>query len=54
MTDKLQIHALTCDVLVAAEGPAGVPCALAAARCEARVILCQDRPELRVYERATS
>lgn len=34
------------DVLVAGGGAAGVPCALAAARCGARVILCQDRPVL--------
>lgn len=37
---------LACDVLVAGGGPAGVPCALAAARNGARVILCQDRPVL--------
>ena len=37
---------LRCDVLVAGGGPAGVPCALAAARNGARVILCQDRPVL--------
>lgn len=37
---------LNCDVLVAGGGPAGVPCALAAARCGAKVILCQDRPVL--------
>ena len=34
---------LCCDVLVAGGGPAGVPAALAAARCGAQVILCQDR-----------
>lgn len=39
-------HDLECDVLVAGGGAAGVPCALAAARCGARVILCQDRPVL--------
>lgn len=39
-------HKLDCDVLVAGGGPAGVPCALAAARCGARVILCQDRSVL--------
>ncbi len=39
-------HDLTCDVLIAGGGPAGVPCALAAARAGARVILCQDRPVL--------
>ena len=42
----LQRHRLTCDVLVAGGGPAGVPCAIAAARNGARVILCQDRPVL--------
>lgn len=42
----VQNHELTCDILVAGGGPAGVPCALAAARCGARVILCQDRPVL--------
>ncbi len=40
------IHQLECDILVAGGGPAGVPCALAAARGGARVILCQDRPVL--------
>lgn len=39
-------HDLECDVLVAGGGPAGVPCALAAARNGAKVILCQDRPVL--------
>ncbi|GMV95359.1 MAG: hypothetical protein AMXMBFR82_51370 [Candidatus Hydrogenedentota bacterium] len=39
-------HELACDVLVAGGGAAGVPCALAAARCGARVILCQDRSVL--------
>ena len=39
-------HELSCDVLVAGGGPAGVPAALAAARCGASVILCQDRPVL--------
>lgn len=37
---------LECDILVAGGGPAGVACALAAARCGAQVILCQDRPVL--------
>lgn len=41
-----QRHTLECDVLVAGGGPAGLPCALAAARCGSRVILCQDRPVL--------
>ncbi|MBG87524.1 MAG: pyridine nucleotide-disulfide oxidoreductase [Verrucomicrobiales bacterium] len=39
-------HELDCDVLVAGGGAAGVPCALAAARNGAKVILCQDRPAL--------
>lgn len=46
MASILTHHALSCDVLVAGGGPAGVPAALAAARCGARVILCQDRPVL--------
>ncbi|MBE7560601.1 FAD-dependent oxidoreductase [bacterium] len=37
---------LSCDVLVAGGGMAGVSCALAAARNGANVILCQDRPVL--------
>jgi hypothetical protein len=41
-----QQHELTCDVLVAGGGAAGVPCALAAARNGAKVVLCQDRPVL--------
>ncbi len=36
-------HELRCDVLVAGGGAAGVPCAIAAARNGAKVILCQDR-----------
>ncbi|MDP7447563.1 MAG: FAD-dependent oxidoreductase, partial [Candidatus Latescibacteria bacterium] len=43
---SIQQHELECDVLVAGGGPAGVPCALAAARGGARVILCQDRSVL--------
>ncbi|MBL9214473.1 MAG: FAD-dependent oxidoreductase [Opitutaceae bacterium] len=39
-------HHLDCEVLVAGGGPAGVCCALAAARLGAKVILCQDRPVL--------
>ncbi len=39
-------HRLECDVLVAGGGSSGVPCAIAAARQGARVILCQDRPVL--------
>ncbi|MFH1570222.1 MAG: FAD-dependent oxidoreductase, partial [Gemmatimonadota bacterium] len=42
----MDTHPLDCDVLVAGGGPAGVPCALAAARCGARVGLCQDRSVL--------
>ncbi len=42
----MDTHELHCDVLVAGGGPAGVCCALAAARCGAKVILCQDRPVL--------
>lgn len=39
-------HTLACDVLVAGGGAAGVPCALAAARCGAQVVLVHDRPVL--------
>ena len=39
-------HHLTCDVLIAGGGAAGLPAALAAARNGARVILCHDRPVL--------
>ncbi|MBI1309893.1 FAD-dependent oxidoreductase [bacterium] len=42
----LTLHELECDVLVAGGGAAGVPCALAAARGGARVVLCQDRSVL--------
>jgi hypothetical protein len=42
----VETHNLNCDILVAGGGAAGVPCALAAARCGASVILCQDRPVL--------
>ena len=42
----MSVAELHCDVLVAGGGPAGVCCALAAARCGANVILCQDRPVL--------
>ncbi|MCP4512402.1 MAG: FAD-dependent oxidoreductase, partial [Fuerstiella sp.] len=41
-----QVHELNCEILVAGGGAAGVPCALAAARCGAKVILCHDRPVL--------
>ena len=33
-------------ISIAQGAAAGVPCALAAARCGAKVILCQDRPVL--------
>jgi hypothetical protein len=46
MSNLLQTHELNCDVLVAGGGPAGVPCAIAAARNGANVILCQDRAVL--------
>ncbi len=39
-------RSLLCDVLVAGGGPAGVPCALAAARAGAQVILVHDRAVL--------
>jgi hypothetical protein len=41
-----EMHELDCEILVAGGGAAGVPCALAAARCGAKVILCHDRPVL--------
>ncbi len=40
------ITELECDVLVAGGGPAGVPAAIAAARCGAKVLLLQDRAVL--------
>ncbi len=43
---KIDLTELKTDILVAGGGPAGVSCALAAARCGAKVILCQDRPVL--------
>jgi hypothetical protein len=43
---KPDLTSIECDILVAGGGPAGVSCALAAARCGAKVILCQDRPVL--------
>ena len=42
----LTTHNLSCEILVAGGGPAGLACAIAAARCGADVILCQDRPVL--------
>lgn len=46
MSRLLQTNQIKCDILIAGGGPAGVPCALAAARNGAQVILCQDRPVL--------
>lgn len=43
---SFQPRRLSCDVLVAGGGCAGVACAIAAARQGAKVILCQDRPVL--------
>ncbi|MBI4626152.1 MAG: FAD-dependent oxidoreductase [Verrucomicrobia bacterium] len=40
---RLSEHKLECEVLVAGGGPAGVCCALAAARLGVRTLLCQDR-----------
>lgn len=42
----MQNHHLSCDVLVAGGGIAGVVCAIAAARARSTVVLCQDRPVL--------
>lgn len=42
----MDTHLISCDILVAGGGPAGVPCALAAARNGAKVVLCQDRAVL--------
>ncbi len=39
-------HKISCDILIAGGGPAGVPCAIAAARSGAKVVLCQDRSVL--------
>lgn len=44
--ELFSINHLTADVLVAGGGPSGVPCAIAAARQGAKVILCQNRPVL--------
>ena len=40
------ISKLDCEILIAGGGPAGVSCALAAARRGAKTLLCQDRPVL--------
>ena len=46
MLNVERFETLECDILVAGGGAAGVPCALAAARLGAKVILVQDRPVL--------
>ncbi len=43
MKDKILLE---CELLVAGGGPAGVSCAITAARLGTKVILCQDRPVL--------
>lgn len=43
---RLEDHFLDCEVLIAGGGMAGCCAAIAAARCGARVILCQDRSVL--------
>lgn len=43
---NFKTHSVDCDILVAGGGPAGVPCAIAASRQGAKVILCHDRPAL--------
>ena len=42
----VQEHSLSCDLLVAGGGLAGVCCAVSAARLGTRVVLIQDRPVL--------
>lgn len=42
----MELHEIQCDVLVAGGGPAGIACAISAARNGAKVILCQDRSVL--------
>jgi hypothetical protein len=44
--DILTRSELECDILIAGGGLAGVACALEAARCGAKVVLCHDRPVL--------
>lgn len=43
---SLSMISLKTDILIAGGGPAGVPCAVAAAREGAKVVLVQDRPML--------
>ena len=42
----MDTYNLNCDVLVAGGGPAGIACAIAAARNGSKVILCHDRSVL--------
>ena len=42
----MENHSISCNVVVAGGGPAGVPSAIAAARSGVKVVLCQDRPVL--------
>ncbi len=44
--NKLENNYLSCDIFIAGGGPAGVNCAIAAARSGSKVILCQDRSVL--------
>lgn len=46
MNIPFQLHRLNTDIFIAGGGPAGVSCAIAAARQGAKVILMQDRPML--------
>ncbi|MCF6311937.1 MAG: FAD-dependent oxidoreductase [Verrucomicrobiales bacterium] len=46
MNKPVTQHQLKTDILIAGGGPAGVPCAIAAARFGAKTILCHDRPVL--------
>ena len=42
----MDTYNLNCDVLVAGGGPAGIACAISAARNGSKVILCHDRSVL--------